>query len=56
MRTMGQGSLTFTREGDSIIVTSDGARARLAGDEIVGANGAIHPIDAPLLSTDTARQ
>jgi uncharacterized surface protein with fasciclin (FAS1) repeats len=56
MRTMGPGSLTFARDGDAIVVSSDGARARLVGDEAVATNGAIHPIDAPLLAGQAAAE
>ena len=56
MRTMGAGTLTFAREGGAIVVTADGARARLAGTETIATNGAIHPIDALLLPTEPAGQ
>lgn len=56
MRTMGAGTLSFAREGGSIVVTADGARARLAGTESIATNGAIHPVDALLLPTEAAGQ
>lgn len=56
MRTMGVATLTFARDGESIVVTSDGARAHLVGNEATGTNGAIHPIDAPLLRAEPAGQ
>lgn len=55
MRTMSGGMLTFAREGEAIVVTADGgARARLAGDEATASNGAIHPVDALLVSVEPA--
>lgn len=49
MRTMAGNMLTFSREGDAVIVASDdGARARLTGEEEVAANGAVQPIDGML--------
>lgn len=50
MRTMANSLLTFTREGDAIIVTGDnGARARLTGDETVASNGVVQPVDGLLV-------
>jgi len=50
MRTMADTMLTFAREGDAVIVTSDrGERARLTGQEGLAANGAVQPIDGLLL-------
>ena len=52
VRTMGETVLTFTRDGDGILVTSDrGGRARLAGAEQLASNGAVQPVDGLLLST-----
>jgi hypothetical protein len=49
MRTMAGNMLTFSREGDTVIVASDdGARARLTGEEGVATNGAVQPIDGVL--------
>jgi len=49
MRTMADTMLAFTKEGDAIAVASeDGARARLTGQEGIGANGALQPIDGVL--------
>ena len=49
MRTMADTMLTFTKEGDAIAVASDdGARARVTGQEGIGANGALQPIDGVL--------
>lgn len=51
MRTMADTMLTFARDGDTIVVTSDrGGRARLSGTERVAANGAVHPVDGALVS------
>lgn len=55
MRTMGDDMLTFTRDGETIVVTaSDGASARLAGTEVQARNGVIQPIDAVLVKTEAA--
>lgn len=53
MRTMDEGLLTFTRDGDTLLVTADdGASARLTGDEELVENGAIQPVDAVLISQE----
>ena len=53
MRTMDDGLLTFSRDGDTILVTAeDGAAARLTGDEELVENGAIQPVDAILVSRE----
>lgn len=50
MRTMANTLLTFSREGSTIVVTSEGgARGRLAGDEKVASNGVMQPVDALLV-------
>lgn len=50
VRTMADTMLTFTREGDAIVVSSDkGGRARLTGQEGLAANGAVQPIDGLLV-------
>lgn len=50
MRTMANTLLTFSREGSTIVVTSEGgARGRLTGDERVASNGVMQPVDAVLL-------
>jgi uncharacterized surface protein with fasciclin (FAS1) repeats len=49
IRTMAGTMLSFSRDGDAIVVTAaDGARARLVGEEGVGPNGAVQPIDGLL--------
>jgi uncharacterized surface protein with fasciclin (FAS1) repeats len=49
MKTMAGNSLTFSRDGGAIVVASeDGARARLTGEEGLGGNGAVQPIDGLL--------
>lgn len=49
MGTMAGTMLTFSREGDAIVVTSDdGARAQLTGQEGLASNGAVQPVDALL--------
>ncbi len=53
VRTMGETVLTFSRDGDGILVTSNrGGRARLSGDEKIASNGAVQPLDGVLLSAD----
>lgn len=53
MRTMSDTVLTFTRDGDAIVVSSaDGARARLTGAERTASNGAVQPIDGVLLKAE----
>lgn len=50
MRTMANSLLTFSKEGDAIVVTGDnGARAKLTGDESVASNGVVQPVDALLV-------
>jgi uncharacterized surface protein with fasciclin (FAS1) repeats len=51
MRTMSDGVLTFTRDGEAILVTADdGSTARLTGDEFLASNGVIQPVDAILVA------
>ena len=51
MRTMANSLLTFTREGETLIVAGDnGARARMTGDETLAANGVVQPVDALLVA------
>lgn len=50
MRTMANSLLTFSKEGEAIIVTGDnGARARLTGGESLASNGVVQPVDALLV-------
>lgn len=50
MRTMGDGLVTFSRDGETIVVTAaDGAQGRLAGAETLSSNGVILPVDALLV-------
>ena len=51
MRTMANSLLTFTREGETLIVAGDnGARARMTGDETLASNGVVQPVDAHLVA------
>jgi uncharacterized surface protein with fasciclin (FAS1) repeats len=53
MTTIAGGTLTFTRSGQGIAVTSDtGAKAMLAADETVAANGAIEPVNGLLVPVE----
>ncbi|WP_332659694.1 fasciclin domain-containing protein [Brevundimonas sp.] len=50
VRTMANSLLTFSKEGEAVIVTGDnGARARLTGEEKVASNGVVQPVDALLV-------
>ena len=50
MRTMANSLLTFSKDGDTLIVTGDnGARGRLTGDETLASNGVVQPVDALLV-------
>lgn len=52
MRTMADGLLTFSRDGDVIVVTAaDGAQARLTGGETLASNGVLQPVDGLLVKT-----
>ena len=49
MRTMGNAEISFTREGDALIVSRpDGARAKVDGKGLGASNGVIIPLDAVL--------
>jgi uncharacterized surface protein with fasciclin (FAS1) repeats len=50
MRSMADTMLTFTREGDAIVISSDqGGRGRLTGQEGLASNGAVQPVDGLLV-------
>jgi hypothetical protein len=50
MRTMADTMLTFARDGDAIVVSSDqGGRGRVTGREGLASNGAVQPIDGLLV-------
>ena len=50
MRTMTDSLLTFTRDGEAVVVTAeDGATARLSGDETLATNGVVQPVDGVLV-------
>lgn len=53
--TMADEVLTFTRDGDTIVVTADnGATAHLTGREIIASNGVIQPADGLLVAAGPA--
>ncbi|WP_296818936.1 fasciclin domain-containing protein [Brevundimonas sp.] len=55
MRTMADTLLTFTREGETVIVTApDGSSGRLTGEETVASNGVIQPVDGLLVAAGEA--
>lgn len=55
MRTMGGSLLTFTRSGNDLIATaSDGASARLTGQEVLASNGVLQPLDGLLARPSAA--
>ena len=50
MRTMADGLLTFSKDGEAVVITAaDGATARLTGDETVASNGVVQPVDGVLV-------
>lgn len=50
MRTMADGLLTFSRDGEAVVITAaDGATARLMGEETVASNGVVQPVDGLLV-------
>lgn len=50
MRTMADGLLTFSRDGEVLTVTAaDGARATLVGREGLASNGVVQPVDGLLV-------
>ncbi|HYJ53100.1 MAG TPA: fasciclin domain-containing protein [Allosphingosinicella sp.] len=52
MRTMSGGTLTFTRDGDAVVVTSDtGGHGRLV-EETLASNGAIERVDGLLVPAE----
>lgn len=54
MRTMADGLLSFSRDGEAVIVTAaDGATARLTGEQTLARNGVIHPLDGVLVKAGT---
>lgn len=54
MRTMANTLLTFSKDGEVLIVTGEnGARARLTGDETIASNGVVQPVDALLVRAAT---
>lgn len=53
MRTMDDGLLTFSRDGETLVVSApDGTTARLSGSETRASNGVIQPVDAVLVKTE----
>lgn len=55
MRTMGGSLLTFTRSGqDLIAMASDGASARMTGQEVLARNGVLQPLDGLLVKPSAA--
>jgi uncharacterized surface protein with fasciclin (FAS1) repeats len=55
MRTMADGVLTFSQDGEAIVVGGPGgAQARLTGDEVIASNGVVQPVDASLAAPSAA--
>jgi len=53
MRTMADTLLTFSRDGEAIVVASDsGARSRLTGDERLASNGVLQPVEGLLVRAE----
>lgn len=54
MRTMANTLLTFSRDGEAIVVSAEnGARGRLTGEEQLASNGVLQPVDAVLVRPET---
>lgn len=54
MRTMANTLLTFSRDGEAIVVSAEnGARGRLTGEERLASNGVFQPVDALLVRPET---
>lgn len=54
MRTMANTLLTFSRDGEAIVVTTEnGARGRLTGEERLASNGVLQPVDALLVRAES---
>jgi len=50
MRTVANTLLTFSRDGEAIVITAEsGARGRLIGEERLASNGVMQPVDALLV-------
>lgn len=50
MRTMAGGLLSFSRDGEAVVVSApDGATARLTGEQTLATNGVIQPVDGVLV-------
>ncbi|WP_374274783.1 fasciclin domain-containing protein [Brevundimonas sp.] len=55
MRTMADAVLTFTRDGERLVVRGpDGPAVALSGDEALARNGVIQPVSGLLLAPSTA--
>ena len=55
MRTLDNGLITFTREGETIVATlENGGSAPLTGEEVLASNGVIQPIQGVLLNAPAA--
>lgn len=53
MQTMGSNTLTFTQDGDTLVIaSSDGSQAQVSGAGMSGANGSVFPVDGVLKSLD----
>jgi uncharacterized surface protein with fasciclin (FAS1) repeats len=53
MRTMAGTLLTFSRDGEAIVVASEGgARGRLTGEERLASNGVMQPVDGLLVGPE----
>lgn len=53
MRSMADTMLTFSRDGDAIVISSDqGGRGKLTAQEGLASNGAVQPIDGLLVKAE----
>jgi uncharacterized surface protein with fasciclin (FAS1) repeats len=53
MHTMADSLLSFSRDGETVVVTApDGATARLTGEQTLARNGVIQPVDGVLVKPE----
>jgi uncharacterized surface protein with fasciclin (FAS1) repeats len=57
MRTLGNGTVTFSAEGDAITASgADGTKARIDGAPLVASNGVVLPLDGVVKSLSSATE
>jgi len=56
MRTLGGGTVSFTLDGENLVVSGDGQRAAIdTAGQVIASNGAVLPIDAVLVRPPAAQ-